>query len=126
MSAGELARITGLTSGAITSAIDRLERRDFLKRENDPRDRRRVVVRAVPRRVAKLARLFAPFAARYGELAAAYDERQLALIVDFLTRSREALRQSAQELRGGKSGTGRHRPGKSPGGQKSAKTPRRI
>src|SRR6185369_8348500 len=46
--AGELATWTGLTTGAITGVIDRLEAAGLAARERDPHDRRRVVVRAAP------------------------------------------------------------------------------
>src|SRR5512135_715204 len=44
MSAGELARASGLTSGAITGVIDRLERAGMAQRVADPADRRRVLI----------------------------------------------------------------------------------
>ena len=48
--AGELAEATGLTTGAITGVIDRLEAAGFVRREDDPNDRRRVIIRVVPKR----------------------------------------------------------------------------
>src|SRR5919201_431152 len=45
-SAGELAKITGLTSGAVTGVIDRLEKAGFVERVPDPEDRRKVLVRS--------------------------------------------------------------------------------
>src|SRR5262245_28604316 len=45
ITAGELAELTGLTTGAITGIIDRLEKAGFVCRENDPKDRRRVIIR---------------------------------------------------------------------------------
>src|ERR1700734_2618292 len=48
ISAGALAEATGLTTGAITGVIDRLERAGFARREPDPEDRRKVLVRAEP------------------------------------------------------------------------------
>ena len=47
-SAGELARATGLTSGAVTALIDRLERAGYVERTDDPTDRRRREVRILP------------------------------------------------------------------------------
>src|SRR5258708_2759629 len=50
MTAGELAELTGLTTGAITGVVDRLAEAGFVRREDDPGDRRRVILRAVPER----------------------------------------------------------------------------
>src|SRR5580704_16132559 len=44
VTAGELARFTGLTTGAVTGIIDRLEKAGYAERINDPNDRRRVLV----------------------------------------------------------------------------------
>jgi len=42
--AGQLATLTGLTTGAVTAVIDRLEKAGYVKREHDPKDRRKVLV----------------------------------------------------------------------------------
>ena len=52
--AGRLAEVTGLTTGAMTACIDRLERAGFAKREADPRDRRKVVIK--PWKLPKLSK----------------------------------------------------------------------
>src|SRR3954469_15348033 len=52
--AGKLAEVTGLTSGAVTRVIDRLEQGGYVRRVADPGDRRRVIVEAVPDKVAAI------------------------------------------------------------------------
>jgi DNA-binding MarR family transcriptional regulator len=42
--AGRLAELTGLTTGAVTGVVDRLEKGGFVRREVDPADRRKVIV----------------------------------------------------------------------------------
>ena len=44
MTAGELAKYTGLTTGAVTGLIDRLEKKNLVKREFDPADRRKIII----------------------------------------------------------------------------------
>src|SRR5690349_6043779 len=48
LTAGQLSEMTGLTTGAITGVIDRLERAGYVRRESDPNDRRRVIIRPDP------------------------------------------------------------------------------
>ena len=76
MTAGELARETGLTTASITGVVDRLEEAGFVRRERDPQDRRRVVVRLVlERAVRDVASVFLPMVRDWNEMAAQYSER---------------------------------------------------
>src|SRR5690606_23650950 len=58
LSAGEIARHTGLTTPSVTSLIDRLERKGFVRRVRDPDDRRRVIVEVNEARLAELTEVF--------------------------------------------------------------------
>ena len=64
MSAGELVAATGLTTGAITDVIDRLEQAGFARRGRDVGDRRPVLVRALPEVERRIAPLYALGGAR--------------------------------------------------------------
>jgi DNA-binding MarR family transcriptional regulator len=101
VSAGALAEATRLTTGAITGVIDRLERAGFARREPDPNDRRRVLVRATAEGARRAAPLFAPMAKASAAVLAGYSETELALLLDFLRKSRDASLAVLSELRQG-------------------------
>jgi len=101
MTAGDLARASGLTSGAITGVIDRLERAGFVLREANPDDRRQVRIRPRFERVSTYEPLFAPFAKAVGAALAEYDERDLAVISGFMRRMIEILKEQTARLREG-------------------------
>ena len=90
MTAGALARATGLTTGAITGVVDRPERAGLAIRDRDPADRRKVVVRLAAAAEARAAPLFAPMERASRAAFARYDEAGLALLLDCLTGLRDA------------------------------------
>ena len=85
MSAGELAAATGLSPGAITTLVDRLETDGYLRRTRDEVDRRRVVIELTELAHELVAELYGPLGAGYEWLAQLSDE-QVTLLVDFLHR----------------------------------------
>jgi DNA-binding MarR family transcriptional regulator len=86
LTASELAAITGLTSGAVTGVVARLERSGWLRREPHPHDRRKQVLRPTPEAAREIQQVFdaLPDAA---ELLEGFDGDQLAAIAEFLTRA---------------------------------------
>lgn len=94
MSAGELAERTGLTPGAVTGMIDRLTRAGLVRREHDEKDRRRVLVTATGHQPD----VFGDLAAAMNDLAARYDEAELGVIADYLTRTVDILREQTRRL----------------------------
>jgi DNA-binding MarR family transcriptional regulator len=101
ITAGGLAAATGLTTGAITGVIDRLERAGFARRERDPEDRRKVLVRAEPAVFDRIAPLFEPMQRAAMTALAPYRDEELALLLDFFTRVRETATAAMTELRAG-------------------------
>jgi DNA-binding MarR family transcriptional regulator len=85
--AGEFARATGLTTGAITGVIDRLERAGYVRREKDPADRRKVVVRARPAMTRRIAPVYDSLQREMTALWTRYRDGELELILDFLKAS---------------------------------------
>ncbi len=86
-----LAELTGLTSGAITGVLDRLERRGIVRRAADPDDRRRVVVRVDPERAKEITALYAPFLAATSELLADWTPDARAALTAYLVGVGDAL-----------------------------------
>jgi len=100
LTAGELARATGLTTASITGVLDRLEEGGFVRRERDAHDRRRVVVHLNPTRgLRDVAPVFAPVVEAWRTTAAQYTDEQLALILGFQTQLEQIMRDRLIELR---------------------------
>ena len=97
--AGELMQRTGLTSGAATRMIDRLERAGWVRRVHDPTDRRRVIVEPVLERLGAADSVFAGMAAGWEAAVADYDEAQLRLLIDLFGRMRVLARKQSQAIR---------------------------
>ena len=100
--AGQLAAATGLTSGAVTALIDRLERAGYVERVGDPNDRRRVLVRIREGSIVEIAKVYAPMQKRMFALWSQYSADELAVIEDFLTRSLELSVDCVADLRDGR------------------------
>ena len=98
LSAGEIARHSGLATASVTNLIDRLERKGFVRRRADPKDRRRVVVEAMPERLAELASIYSSTQRSLARLLDRYSEQELAVIADFLGRNAERLRAELSKL----------------------------
>lgn len=101
MTAGQLADLTGLTTGAITGMINRLEEAGLVRRERDPADGRRVIVRLTPEKdkIHEINALFASLEQAWEELGSHYDDEQIAFLLEFLQRSNALTRQELFLLR---------------------------
>jgi DNA-binding transcriptional ArsR family regulator len=101
MTAGELARQTGLTTASITGVLDRLEEGGFVRRERDPKDRRRVNVNLNPGpALAEIGPTFGPLVMAWRSAAASYSDSELRLLLEFQRRFLDIVRDSLDRLRG--------------------------
>ena len=89
VTAGDLAAESGLTTGAVTALLDRLERSGTVRRVRDPGDRRRVLVELTPDAQRTSNELYGPMAEAAASLLSRYSRDDLLLIRDFLRRGRE-------------------------------------
>jgi DNA-binding MarR family transcriptional regulator len=97
--AGRLSELMGLSSGAVTRVIDRLEQAGYVRRVPDPADRRRVVVELIPEKMAAVEATMARFGDKSADEMGRYSEAELAVINDFLTRMAAITRAEANALR---------------------------
>lgn len=99
LTAGELAAQAGLTNGAITGVLDRLERAGFARRVPDPADRRRVNVKVTDAFYGHADHIWGPMAADWqSTLAKRFTAQELERIADFLRTTVEIGRRQVDRL----------------------------
>lgn len=99
VTASKLAAITGLTTGAMTGVVARLERAGFLRREPDPQDQRRQLLYADMERGREIQSAFAPIRKDVAVALEAFDNHQLAAIAQFLMCSTDLAYRHAAVMR---------------------------
>jgi DNA-binding MarR family transcriptional regulator len=105
--AGRLAEEMGLTTGAVTGLVNRMERAGYVRREKDPNDGRRVVIRPV---LEELERAGAGFFGSGSQektleaLISGYDDRDLAVVLDLMRKSTAATREETARIRAASEG----------------------
>lgn len=98
LSAGQIAAETALATASVTDLIDRLVARGYVSRGPHPTDRRRIVVTLVEEAVTAARGRFAVPNPSLAKLYDRYDDEQLAVIADFLTRNASRLREDLSHL----------------------------
>jgi DNA-binding MarR family transcriptional regulator len=100
MTAGGLAEMTGLTTGAITGLVDRLERRGYARRMPHPTDRRSILVQPLIENAERdLGPAYVTMREAMDELMSRYDDADLATILDFMTRAATITAEQIAKLR---------------------------
>ena len=101
MPAGRLAELTGLTTGAVTGIIDRLEKAGYVRRTNDPKDRRRTIVEPIRNKKLerKLEMIFVPLHEKMHKLLTSYSDIELAFLLEALTKAVELTHEESKRSR---------------------------
>jgi DNA-binding MarR family transcriptional regulator len=100
MTAGRLAELTGLTTGAITGVVDRLEKAGYVRRERDETDRRKVFIGIVPETVARIGRLYVPMQETMHKQWSNYSDAELQFLLRFATESYKKALEATETLKG--------------------------
>ena len=95
LTAGQIAELSGLTTGAVTHILNRLEKRGFVERLRDENDRRKVLVRVCEASLAPLVPRYEAIGHSFMRLVEQYDDRDLRVICEYMEK---AARVSEQEL----------------------------
>ena len=98
VTAGRLSDMTGLTTGAITHILDRLEKRQFIERVRHAQDRRKVLIRIRPESLEPLVPKYEAIGKAYMRLADAYGDDDLQLICDYLEKTSEVSERELSNL----------------------------
>jgi DNA-binding MarR family transcriptional regulator len=99
VTAGRLAEVTGLTTGAITGVVDRLEQSGLVRRERDETDRRKVFIAAVSENTAKIGRFYEHLQRAMLKAWDTYSEQELRLLLRFATQGYEVMLAATEELK---------------------------
>ncbi|MEU6586098.1 MarR family transcriptional regulator [Nocardia sp. NPDC046763] len=97
---GVIADRLGLTSGAVTRMVDKLERTGYVRREPDPRDGRKVLVIGAPERLQQVSEMYGGMANAWRELLVECSIEQLEFLRDLLIRMRDVTAVEITRLRG--------------------------
>ncbi|EDK72413.1 transcriptional regulator, MarR family [candidate division TM7 genomosp. GTL1] len=94
----ELAKYTGLSSGATTAMLDRLERAGLIERRPNPHDRRGTLIAPKEESKQKVGPLFTPIRKKQDALMVGYSQKELQIILDFLSKTAAAWDEERRKL----------------------------
>ena len=98
LTAGRLAAESGLSTGAVTTLLDRLERAGYVQRVRDTVDRRRVLVELTDEARRRAGEIWGPIAAESAETIAGYSDAELVFLHEFLQNARDFLARHLERI----------------------------
>jgi len=99
MTAGELSKKTGLTTGAVTGLIDRLEKKNLVKRQLDKNDRRKVmIVPDIQNTMKLLEPLFSDLQEKTAEFIASFSDQEIQTIETYFLSAISIMNETTEEI----------------------------
>jgi DNA-binding MarR family transcriptional regulator len=99
MTAGELSKLTGLTTGAVTGLIDRLEKKKLVKRQFVKDDRRKVIILPVAENAIKLLTpLFADLHSKTEKLLNSFSENEIKIIERYFLSAIQLMNETTEKI----------------------------
>ncbi|WP_420839374.1 MarR family transcriptional regulator [Bradyrhizobium oropedii] len=99
VTAGRLAEVTGLTTGAITGVVDRLEKAGYVRRERDESDRRKVFISVVEEKAMEIGKFYVPMQEAMLKLWSSYTDDELRLLLRFANDGYKGVLQATEALK---------------------------
>lgn len=94
----DLSKFIGLTTGATTTLIDRLEKKNIIRRKANPNDRRGTIIEVTEEYSKKAQKLVAGIAKANQELISQYSDKELKVIADFLNKFTNNITNQTKEI----------------------------
>jgi DNA-binding MarR family transcriptional regulator len=108
ITAGEFSTLTGLTTGAVTGVIDRLEKKNLVKREFDKNDRRKIMIVPNHENAMKiLGGIFTSLQERMVKVMASFTDEETEIIEKYLYSTIEAMNDVIEKIKEEKKSTNR-------------------
>ena len=99
MTAGELSQVTGLTTGAVTGLIDRLEKKKLVKRQFVKDDRRKVIIVPITDNAMKLlAPLFTDLQSKTAKLVETFSESEIQTIERYFNGAIQIMKETTEKM----------------------------
>ncbi|WP_437364609.1 MarR family winged helix-turn-helix transcriptional regulator [Olivibacter jilunii] len=100
MTAGELSRLTGLTTGAVTGLVDRLEKKKLVKRKFDSEDRRKVIIVPNTKNTLKLLNpFFDKLNEKTSKLVNSFSDQEITVLEKYFTSAIDIMNEMIEQLR---------------------------
>ncbi|RIW31631.1 MarR family transcriptional regulator [Bacillus salacetis] len=100
ITAGDIANKSGLSTGMVTTVVDRLEKKNFVYRDKHPNDRRKVIIkRNIEKTNSEMSPIFHSFGVEMGKLFSSYNGSELKTILDYLKRSIDIFTKEREKLK---------------------------